>query len=115
MLLQFAPLLVEYSSVPPVPLTEPMAMLPPLRVQALQLLLAMDNVPVGALSSATVKVAWQVLSVWQGRSKVKVTVVDPPQANGAPLLLLLKTPPQPPETVALANQLSNATPIAVWV
>ena len=35
--------------VPPVPLTVPMAMLPPLTVQLLQLLLTMANVPVGAL------------------------------------------------------------------
>jgi hypothetical protein len=47
-LLQFVPLLVEYSSVPPVPLTVPMAMLPPETVQLLQLLLVMANAPVGA-------------------------------------------------------------------
>ena len=47
-LLQVAPLSVEYSNVPPEPLTEPMAMLPPLTVQALQVLLVMANVPIGA-------------------------------------------------------------------
>ena len=48
MLLQFVPPLVEYSSVPPVPLTVPMAMLPLETVQLLQLLLVMANAPVGA-------------------------------------------------------------------
>ena len=46
--LQVAPPSVEYSSVPPVPLTEPMAMLPPLTVQFVQLLLTIAKVPVGA-------------------------------------------------------------------
>ena len=48
MLLQFVPPLVEYSSVPPVPLTVPRAMLPPLTVQFVQVLLTMANAPVGA-------------------------------------------------------------------
>ena len=44
---------------------------------------------------------------------VKVTVVEPPQASGAPELLLVKTPLQPPEAEAVANQVANEALIAV--
>jgi hypothetical protein len=38
---------------------------------------------------------------------VKVTVVDPPEADGAPVLLLVSTPLHPPLAVAVANQVLN--------
>lgn len=46
---------------------------------------------------------------------MKVTVVEPPQAGGAPVLLLVNMPPQAPEAVAVANQLANAVFTAAWV
>jgi hypothetical protein len=47
---------------------------------------------------------------------VKVTVVDPPQADGAPVLLLVKTPLQPPLAEAVDNQVAKAvfTAVCVW-
>ena len=42
------PPFVEYCSVPPVPLTLPMAIDPPLTAQFTQLLLVIESVPVGA-------------------------------------------------------------------
>ena len=47
---------------------------------------------------------------------MKVTVVEPPQAAGAPVLLLVKTPLQPPLADAVANQLVKAafTEPCVW-
>ena len=48
--------------VPPVPLTVPMAMLPPLTVQLLQLLLTMVNAPVGA--AGVVQVPGLVTPTW---------------------------------------------------
>jgi hypothetical protein len=38
---------------------------------------------------------------------VKVTVVVPPQAAGAPVLLLVNTPLHPPLAVAVASQVLN--------
>jgi hypothetical protein len=47
---------------------------------------------------------------------VKVTVVEPPQADGAPVLLLVKTPLQPPLAEAVASQVAKAefTAACVW-
>jgi hypothetical protein len=47
---------------------------------------------------------------------VNVTVVEPPQAEGAPVLLLVKTPSQPPVPLAVANQVVKAasTAACVW-
>ena len=47
---------------------------------------------------------------------VNVTVVEPPQAAGAPVLLLVKTALQPPVKLAVANQLAKAalTAACVW-
>jgi hypothetical protein len=39
---------------------------------------------------------------------VKVTVVEPPQADGAPVLLFVKTPLQPPLALAVASQVAKA-------
>jgi hypothetical protein len=44
---------------------------------------------------------------------VKVTVVDPPQANGAPVLLLVNTLLHPPLAAAVANQVLNWVFMAV--
>jgi hypothetical protein len=46
---------------------------------------------------------------------VNVTVVEPPQAAGAPVLLLVKTPLQPPEAEAVASQVAKAEFTAAWV
>jgi hypothetical protein len=47
---------------------------------------------------------------------VKVTVVLPPQADGAPVLLFVKTPLQPPLAVAVASHVAKAalTAACVW-
>jgi hypothetical protein len=47
---------------------------------------------------------------------MKVTFVEPPQALGAPVLLFVKTPLQPPMALAVANQVANAefTAACVW-
>ena len=78
-------------------------------------------------AAATVKVAWQVVPLETGETGapfcpvglgaqlfvyVKVTVVEPPQAEGAPTLLLVKTPLQPPLADAVANQVEKAELIA---
>ena len=77
-----------------------------------------QNVNVGAVTSAaTVNVAWQVVvNGAQELVRVKVTVVEPPQAEGAPVLLLVKPPLQPPLAVAVANQVAKAvfTAACVW-
>ena len=41
-------------------------------------------------------------------------MVEPPQAEGAPVLLLVKTPLQPPLADAEANQVAKAVLIAAW-
>jgi hypothetical protein len=47
---------------------------------------------------------------------VKVTVVEPPQALGAPVLLFVKVPLQPPLALTVANQVAKAvfTAACVW-
>jgi hypothetical protein len=46
---------------------------------------------------------------------VKVTVVLPPQALGAPVLLFVRTPLQPPLALAVASQVAKAVFIAACV
>jgi hypothetical protein len=46
---------------------------------------------------------------------VKITVVDPPHALGAPVLLLVKTPLQPPLADAVASHVAKAVFTADWV
>jgi hypothetical protein len=46
---------------------------------------------------------------------VNVTVVEPPVASGAPELLFVKTPLQPPAALAVASQLAKAVLMAVCV
>jgi hypothetical protein len=46
---------------------------------------------------------------------VKVTVVEPPQNDGAPVLLLVKTAPQPPVKLAVASHAVNWASTAAWV
>jgi hypothetical protein len=55
-------------------------------------------------AAVTVNVRVQVTGIWQSLVAVKVTVAVPKQAFGAPVLLLESTVPQPPETLAEANQ-----------
>lgn len=47
---------------------------------------------------------------------MKVTVVLPPQAEGAPVLLFDSIPSQPPLPIAVANQVEKAlsTAVCVW-
>ena len=46
---------------------------------------------------------------------VNVTVVEPPQAGGAPWLLFVRVPLQPPLLLAVASQLVKAELIAACV
>lgn len=55
-------------------------------------------------AAVTVNVRMQVTGAWQSLVTVKVTVAMPPQAEGGPVLLLVKTPLQPPEKVAEVSQ-----------
>ena len=72
------------------------------------------NTTVGA--AGTVKVAVQVVvSGAQLLVYVKVTVVEPPQAAGAPVLLFVRTPLQPPLADAVASQVVNAVFTAACV
>ena len=47
---------------------------------------------------------------------MNVTVVEPPQKEGAPVLLFVKTPLQPPLALAVASQVVKAelTATCVW-
>ena len=67
--------------------------------------------------AVTVKVAWQVVVVGaQELVYVNVTVVEPPQAEGGPVLLLVRPPLQPPVPLAVASQVAKAefTAACVW-
>ena len=55
----------------------------------------------------TVNVAVQVFGTSHELVTVKVTVLTPPHASGAPLLLLLKAALQPPEKLTVVSQLAN--------
>lgn len=67
-------------------------------------------------AEATVNVAWHVVvNGVQLLLYVNITVVEPPHAGGAPMLLLVKTPLHPPDADALANQELNAASMAVCV
>jgi hypothetical protein len=70
-------------------------------------------VTVGA--ALTVNVLMQVTGAWQSLFTVKVTVVEPPHADGAPVLLFVKTGLQPPLTETVANQVANFALMAAWV
>jgi hypothetical protein len=65
----------------------------------------------------TEKVAWQVVvNGAQLLVLVKVTVLLPPEASGAPVLSFVSTIlPQPPLAFAVANQVENAELIAACV
>lgn len=69
----------------------------------------------GGVAAATVKVAWPLLPGPQPLVTVKVTMVEPPQNGGAPVLLLVKTALQPPVKLAVASQLAKAALTAAWV
>ena len=126
-------LLVKTPLQPPVPLAEAN------HVEKAVLIAAWDwqaaaVVFVGQISTTggaavTVKVAWQVVPLEIGETGapfcpvglgaqlfvyVKVTVVEPPQAEGAPVLLFVNTPLQPPLAEAVANQVEKAVLIAAW-
>ena len=55
----------------------------------------------------TVNTEVHVTVVWQSEVTVNVTVTEPPQALGAPLLLFESTLLQPPVTDAVANHAAN--------
>ena len=68
---------------------------------------------VGVVVGETVKLAWQkVVNGAQVLLYVNVTVVDPPHASGAPVLLLVSIPLQPPDPLAVASQVANAALMA---
>ena len=69
------------------------------------LLVGQVKTTAGAL--VTVKVAIQETGGSQSLVTVKVTVVVPPHARGAPVLLLVSTGLQPPEKLTVANQAAN--------
>lgn len=62
---------------------------------------------VTAGAAVTVKVAVQVLGLSQLLFTVKVTVVVPPQAFGAPVLLFVTVVLQPPVTATVLSQVLN--------
>ena len=68
------------------------------------------SVTAGAV--VTVKVALQVFGLSQPLVTVKVTVVVPPQAFGAPVSLLVTEVLQPPVTVTVVSQVLNLLSIA---
>jgi len=67
----------------------------------------LGQVKLTELAFATVKEAVQVLGASQLLVAVKVTVVDPPQALGAPALLLLMLTLQPPILLTVFSQFEN--------
>ena len=69
----------------------------------------------GVVAGCTANVRVQSIVVPQLFVAVKVTVTEPPQALGAPVLLLLNTVLQPPLTVADANQALNFMSISACV
>lgn len=75
----------------------------------------MGQASVGGGAAATVKVAWPLLPGPHPLVTVNVTVVEPPQNEGAPVLLLVKTALQPPVKLAVANQLAKAALTAACV
>jgi hypothetical protein len=92
-----------------------MAILSCARVWQTGLMSGLGQVSDGGGAAVTVKVAWQVIGAWQSVVSVKVTVVEPPQKDGGPVLLLVITPLQPPEKLAVANQAANWPLTAAWV
>lgn len=66
-------------------------------------------------AAVTVKVRVQVTGAWQLLVAVNVTVELPPQALGAPGLLLVKAVPHPPVTETDANQAAYLVSIAACV
>jgi hypothetical protein len=66
-------------------------------------------------AAITVKVRVQVTGVWQLLVAVNVTVELPPQALGAPGLLLVNTVPQPPDTDTDASQAAYLVSMAACV
>ena len=66
-------------------------------------------------AAVTVNTAEQVLFASQLEVTVQVTVVAPPHAGGAPVLLLVIAASQPPLKEAVFNQAVKAVLIAVCV
>lgn len=65
-------------------------------------------------AAVTVKIAVHVLTGSQSLVTVNVTFAVPPQAFGAPGLLLVRTPLQPPLNVAVASQVLYLELITDW-
>jgi hypothetical protein len=91
------------------------AMLSCARVWQTGLMSGLGQVSDGGGAAVTVKVAWPLLPGPQPLVTVKVTVVEPPQAEGAPVLLLVRTALQPPVKLAVASQFAKAVLTAAWV
>jgi len=69
--------------------------------------LLLAQVRTTAVALVTVKLAVHVFGASQSDVTVNVTVVAPPQADGAPILLLVKIRLQPPLAVVVASQFEN--------
>lgn len=63
----------------------------------------------------TVNEAEQLTGPSQEEVTVQVTVVEPPQAGGAPLALLEMAALQPPEKLTVVSQALYALSTSVWV
>jgi len=97
--LQVVPPLVVYCKVPPLPLTVPIAMLPPPSAQPVQVLLVIARVPVGAAGLAKIFIVATAVSFGQeptgiGRIYQNLLVVVPEARVKVPAPAL-KTPPVP--------------------
>jgi hypothetical protein len=114
-------LLVNAPLHPPVPLTVPSQVLKAAFTAACVwqdadvVFVGHDKTTVGG--ALTVNVAWQdVVRGAQLLVYVKVTVVLPPHADGAPVLLLVRAPLHPPLPLAVDNHVAKAelTAVCVW-
>ena len=73
-------------------------------------------VMVGGVSAVTVNVAEHVVTNGsQVLVYVKITVLEPPQLEGAPVELFVKTPLQPPPAFTVANHVAYFVLIAACV
>jgi hypothetical protein len=70
---------------------------------------------VGGAGAATLKVAEHVTSASQLLVTLNVTVFEPPQAKGAPVLSFDNDPLHPPVKPAVPSHVANLVLISTWV